>query len=87
MSGLEVVLAIAAIVQGFEAGHTLFRRWRARQAKRRLARSEETELELQSSGPAVWREYDRDFARLGERFAVGDGMFGSVSRSSEGIIK
>lgn len=30
---------------------------------------------LQDSGPMIRREYNRDFARFGDRFAVGDGEF------------
>jgi hypothetical protein len=36
-------------------------------------RPEAVEDSLGRSGPLIKREYDRDFARLGDRFAAGDG--------------
>lgn len=82
MSGVEVVAVVAgvaAIVSGFADGFVLFRRWKARSASWRLRSARtQTERELQSSGPDVRRVYDHHFARLGQRFAVGHGMYPSA---------
>jgi uncharacterized membrane protein YheB (UPF0754 family) len=37
------------------------------------AREDALRDSLQESGPLIRREYNRDFARLGNKFAVGDG--------------
>jgi hypothetical protein len=72
MSGLEIVVAVANIVAGFGTGFELFRRWK----KRRALQSDGSNVEtsLNTSGSLVQSEYDSDFARLGPRFAIGDGM-------------
>lgn len=36
--------------------------------------AEDLRQSLGHGGPMVQREYDRDYARLGPRFAEGDGM-------------
>jgi hypothetical protein len=83
MSGLEVVASIAAIVSGFASGYDMFRDWQEKRRrvkktkqkgeKKTKSRSEEIEEKLRDTGQLIRQEYNRDFNRLGMRFAVGDG--------------
>ena len=76
MSGVEVVAAVAGIVSAFQASVTLYPLWRDRRmGRRRLLENQILENSLSQGAFAVQTEYDRGFARLGERFAVGDGMY------------
>ena len=74
MSGLEVVGLVAGIVSAFGSAGYLYRDWREQRKKRKTeaANKQLTEL-VKISGPRIQEEYDRDFRRLGQAFARGDG--------------
>lgn len=87
MSGLEVVAAFTGILSAFVTGITLFQQWKSNRAQRREARladQERIEEAINTSGPLVRREYDRDFRRLGNAFAVGDRKFHYLSENQRG---
>ena len=72
MSGLEVVGLVCAIVSAFTGAAELIRR---RKAKKTKNAKEAVEKSLALGPPTVRGEYDHGFARLGPRFAKGDGEF------------
>jgi hypothetical protein len=58
----------------FNSSVTFFRDWsEQRRARREHDEIQKLEQSLVLGGSAVKQEYDSDFARLGPRFAVGDG--------------
>jgi hypothetical protein len=74
MSGLEVVAAVTGIISAFNGSLTIYRDWREKKRERKEnARNQNLELSLIRGSNSIQEEYDRDFARLGRRFAVGDG--------------
>ena len=76
MSGLEVVAAVAGIVGAYAASASVYYAWRnKRQARITNTQNQGLEVSLTTGKTAVQREYDEHFARLGRRFAVGDGEF------------
>lgn len=75
MSGIEVVAAVAGIVSAFQAPVSLYKSWRdKRDQRKKESQNQALEHSLCSGATTVQTEYDRDFARLGRPFAVGDGM-------------
>jgi hypothetical protein len=76
MSGIEIATSVAAIVQAFNESVTLYRSWRdKRRGRLGNAQNQNLERSLTIGGTTVQREYDGHFARLGCKFAVGDGEF------------
>jgi hypothetical protein len=85
MSGIEAAAAVAAIVSGFSAGVSLYRRWRSSGKKRRNPKrnaghqkdnrgtKEQVELLLGRAGLLIQQEYNRKLTIIGQPFAVGDG--------------
>lgn len=74
MSGIEVVGVIAGIVSAFGGAANLYWDWRKKNRERQKQTENEKLLQvLATSGPDVQQRYDKDFRRLGERFARGDG--------------
>ena len=69
MSGIEVVGLVCAIVSAFTGAAALLKKRKAKKEAKRLA----VEQSLAIGPPTVQGEYDRDFARLGQKFAKGDG--------------
>jgi hypothetical protein len=84
MSGLEVIAAVTAIIEVFNSSATLFREWSQKRRERREHReNRKLEQSLIVGSSSVRNEYDPDFARLGRKFAVGEGntyfqIFGSI---------
>jgi hypothetical protein len=76
MSGIEIVVGIAAIVSAFNGSVTLYRSWRDKR-RERLENMQNRNLErsLTIGGTTVQGEYDKHFAKLGRQFAAGDGEF------------
>lgn len=74
MSGLEVVGLVLGIAGAFGVTTAEYRAWRERKQQRTKHRPN-TELQklMDGNGPAVQRQYDADFRRLGQAFAQGDG--------------
>jgi hypothetical protein len=71
MSGLEVVGIVCAIISAFTGAAALVKKRKAKKEKKAAQEALEKSLEL---GPfSVQGEYDHGFARLGQRFAKGDG--------------
>jgi len=68
MSGIEVVGLVCAIVSAFAGALGLFRR-RTRQNDWKTVPVRES---LAQGRLRIQAEYDRHFARLGQRFALGD---------------
>jgi hypothetical protein len=77
MSGLEVVVGIAGICSAFIAASNLFNSWSSKRKLKKLERLKELRRDvrksLSGSEPTIRGRYDEDFARLGRRFAIGDG--------------
>jgi hypothetical protein len=74
MSGLEVVAAITSILGAFNGSVTIYRSWRdARRERREKEENRRLERSLTVGSTTVQQEYDTHFARLGQRFAIGDG--------------
>ena len=79
MSGIEVVGLVAAIVSAFTSATDLFIKWKEkRKDGRKQKNNESAEMVLRTSGSEVQREYDRDFAMLGEAFSKGDRKLSSL---------
>jgi hypothetical protein len=74
MPGLKVIGLVAGIVSAFASAASLYRDWRE-QKRNRMAESANLRLYrlVTASGLRVQEEYDRDFGRLGQVFARGDG--------------
>jgi hypothetical protein len=76
MSGLEVVALVVGIVSAF-SGTASFLRELKKKRKDKSAHKSERIQRLQKAlclaPPEIQQEYDQDFARIGRRFAVGDG--------------
>jgi hypothetical protein len=78
MSGLEVAACVTSIISAFGTGLDVLRVMRAKRQAKKLKRQQvlQNELQVQQSlerGPLeIQAEYDRYFARMGERFAAGD---------------
>jgi hypothetical protein len=69
MSGIEVVGLVCAIVSAFTAAVDLIRKRKAKKETKQVALEESLAI-----GPSrVQEKYDGGFARLGTRFAQGDG--------------
>jgi len=73
MAGLEIVAAITGIVSAFNGSITLYRSWRDKRRERRNAQNQDLERSLSLGRTTVQQEYNVHFARLGQRFAIGDG--------------
>jgi hypothetical protein len=81
MSGLEVVAAITGIVGAFNGSVTLYRSWRdAKRERREKEENRRLERSLTVGSTTVQQEYDTHFARLGQRFAIGDGKYVPLPR-------
>lgn len=65
---------VDAIISTFKNGTDLFTKWmdigRGRKKRRE---NESAEVVLRKAAPSVQNEYDHDIARLGPKFARGDG--------------
>ena len=75
MSGLEVVALVAAITSAFSsAGSFLTARKNRKEekARRKVEEMEKLQNAVTLAPVQIQGEYDRDFARVGTRFAVGD---------------
>ena len=77
MSGVEVVALIAGIVSAF-AGTASYLKERK---KRKMEKAEKKKKEMEtlrhavkSAPPQIQRRYDIDLARIGPKFASGDGI-------------
>jgi hypothetical protein len=76
MPVLEVVAAVAGIVSAFNGSVNLYRSWRDKKRERRLnSQNQNLETSLVAGSTTVRNEYNAHFARLGQRFAAGDGTF------------
>jgi hypothetical protein len=73
MSGLEVVAVIAGIISAYTGAHIVFQNWRqARESRRRNKQNLKLNKSLVVGSSTIQHTYDEHFARLGQRFAVGD---------------
>ena len=80
MSSVEVTAVVASIVSAFASGMDIFRRMKAKErpkkSRKKPERLTEDERRLQNSlqrrPKEIRAEYDRNLARTGHRFAVGD---------------
>ncbi|KAF2828877.1 hypothetical protein CC86DRAFT_404751 [Ophiobolus disseminans] len=77
MSGLEVVALVAAIISAFSGTASYLKERKKRkeekaEAKRKAMQS--LELAVISAPPQIQVEYDRDFTRIGAKFASGDSI-------------
>jgi len=86
MSGLEVVgvFGVAAgIISAFHDSLSLYRSWkqkkkeqtRKKKERRRNLKNESLEQSLSLGETKIQQEYNLHFARLGQRFAIGDCEF------------
>jgi len=74
MSGIEVVAAVGAIISAVNGSVNIYRSWQEKRRERKEnQQNKQLEQSLVLSSSAVQSEYDQDFARLGQRFATGDG--------------
>jgi len=80
MSGLEIAAGVAGIVSAFCAVGTIVKNARRqRKEKEKALQAEAFKAEqrlvvtIDKGPPAINREYDQNFVRLGERFRRGDG--------------
>ena len=88
MSGVEVATRVASIVAAFSSGMDMFKRMRTEQRARKQGKQgsklTKEELPLQRSlrrGPQqIIAEYNKNFARLGHLFQVGDAAAQSALR-------
>jgi hypothetical protein len=74
MSGIEVVGLVCAIISAFTRAAALLKKRKAKKEEPKRQR-DAVERSLAIGPPTVRGEYDRDFARLGTRFARGDGAY------------
>jgi hypothetical protein len=73
MSGLEVFAVIAGIISAYIGAHIVFQDWRkARESRRRNKQNLKLNKSLVVGSSIIQHTYDEHFARLGNRFAVGD---------------
>jgi hypothetical protein len=75
VTGLEVAASIASILNGFASAYRMFKKWLAKRRWKREVERKALTL-LSAARIAIQGEYDLKFARLGRRFATGDGMCG-----------
>jgi hypothetical protein len=79
MSGLEAVGVfgvVAGIISAFHDSLSLYRSWKQKKKERRRnSKNESLEQSLSLGETKIQQEYDLHFARLGQRFAVGDCEF------------
>jgi len=62
------------LITAFESAGNMWKKWRGkRAAKKRKKTEEDFEQSITKSPPLVQQEYDKNFAKLGQRFAIGDG--------------
>jgi hypothetical protein len=75
MSGLEVVALVAGIISAF-SGTAAFlqdrKKRKAEQAEAKKTALHNLQLAVTSAPPQIQGEYDRDFGRIGSKFASGD---------------
>lgn len=75
MSGLEVVALVAGIVSAFSGTASCLAERKRRKAEKHQQRKQELKTLRNAvilAPSQIQQEYDRDFARIGPRFAVGD---------------
>ncbi len=73
MSGLEVVGVIAGIISAYTGAHVVFQNWRkARESRRHNKQNLKLDNSLVVGSSTIQQTYEDHFARLGQRFAVGD---------------
>jgi hypothetical protein len=77
MTGIEVVALVVAIISSFTTVASYFQNHKKQKKEQRRRRHEAKRLRrsLALGPPQVQGEYDYDFARLGQQFAVGDGPY------------
>jgi len=80
MTGVEVIAILAAISGAFNHGLDYLERRKVRKLlkKEREKQLDSTEVTLRTSGPAIQAQFEQHFFRIGDRFAVGDGMLQSL---------
>jgi hypothetical protein len=79
MSGLEVAACVSSIISAFGTGLDVLRSIKVKRRARKLKRAaqplhneRQIQESLEISPLEIQTEYDRYFARLGQRFAAGD---------------
>jgi hypothetical protein len=74
MSGLEAIPITFGIITVITQAMSWFKNWRKeRRERKENARNKRLKKSLVICRTDIQREFDRCFARLGQRFAVGDG--------------
>jgi hypothetical protein len=78
MSGLEVLALVAGITSAFTGTASFLAERKKRRAEKARAKAEQLErlqTAVIAAPPQIQNEYDRDFARIGPKFATGDCEF------------
>jgi hypothetical protein len=78
MSGLEVLALVAGITSAFTGTASFLAERKKRKAEKACAKAEQLErlqTAVIAAPPQIQNEYDRDFARIGPKFATGDCEF------------
>ena len=76
MSGLEVVALVVGIVSAFSGTASFLRELKKKrkdESSHKSVRIQGLQKAVELAPPEIQQEYDHDFARIGQRFAVGDG--------------
>ena len=76
MSGLEVVALVVGIVSAFSGTASFLRELKKKkkdESSHKSVRIQRLQKAVELAPPEIQQEYDNDFARIGRRFAVGDG--------------
>jgi hypothetical protein len=78
MSGIEVVMLVAGIVSAF-AGTASYlnerKKRKAEKAQEKRRARKQLQVTVTSAPRQIQDEYDKDFARIGPKFAFGDCKF------------
>lgn len=72
MEALAIVSAVGAVVSALNNGIGLYKKWKAKKAKK-ASEEAATEQALVQNPPAVQKQYQFGEVTLGERFRRGDG--------------
>jgi hypothetical protein len=75
MSYLEIIGLVAGIIGAFSSTGSFLADRKKRKVEKARAKAEELaklQTAVVTAPPQIQREYDRDFARIGPRFAAGD---------------
>jgi len=74
MSGLKVVGIVAGIVSAFAAAVKLFNDWKEKKQERKEHEGNVTlSVSFVSGSDDIQNEYDQYFAKVGRKYAIGDG--------------